>query len=140
MLIDKLSDANSYQRNIGVLLISKLAKWDKDNKIDKIIDLYLNCCNDEKPITSRQAIQSLIHIIPYKENLYDKIVTKLISIDPLNIKETMRKLIVLDTIDILTYINNCINDNRIMIYFNDILNSSVFDEKINKEIKNKIGN
>lgn len=136
LLEKKLVDQNSYQRSIGLMLISRLCKWDKDNKMDKTIDLYLSLCNDEKPITIRQCIQSIEYIIPYKSNLLTKIVDKLVNIDLKNIKETMRKVIVIDILNILSLIDKEINDKRIKAYFNDIVDNKLFDDKVKKEISN----
>ncbi len=37
----KLKSDNSYQRNIGLMLLADNVKWDQENKIDQIIDEYL---------------------------------------------------------------------------------------------------
>lgn len=43
------------------------AKWDKDNKIDEIIDKYLKHIQDVKPITTRQCIK-LLPMIAKRKN------------------------------------------------------------------------
>lgn len=48
---------NSYIRTRGLTLIAYNAKWDEDNKIDKIIDEYLKRIEDVEPITARQCIR-----------------------------------------------------------------------------------
>ncbi len=58
-LADMLDDDNSYIRTRGLALIAYNAKWDKDNKIDEIIDEYLKHIEDVKPITARQCIKLL---------------------------------------------------------------------------------
>ncbi len=73
LFIKKLNNKDSMQRSIGVTLIAANAKWD-DNIIDDNIELYLSITEDEKPITSRQCIQALLDMIPYKEQLWDKII------------------------------------------------------------------
>ena len=40
-LADMIDSDNSYIRTRGLTLIAYNAKWDKDNKIDEIIDKYL---------------------------------------------------------------------------------------------------
>lgn len=61
-----LNDSNSYIRTRGIRLIAANAKWDKDCKIDEIIDSYLNHIMDDKPITARQTIKALPAIAQYK--------------------------------------------------------------------------
>jgi len=62
-LEEKLSSDNSYQRSIGVMLLAENVRWDKQDRFSKAIGKYLRCCNDEKFITSRQAIQGLQTIV-----------------------------------------------------------------------------
>lgn len=100
----KLKNENSYQRSIGLILISYNARWDRDSRLDGIIDDYLKLINDDKPITVRQCIQSLCNIVPVKNNLHSKISNKLMSVDISGIKETMRKLILGDILNILILI------------------------------------
>ena len=51
---EMLDDVNSYIRTRGMILITANARWDKDFKIDEIIDKYLEHIMDDKPITARQ--------------------------------------------------------------------------------------
>lgn len=67
--VSMAQDRNSYIRSRGIKLISANAKWDKENKIDKIIEDYLKHIMDEKPITARQCIKALPYIAKYKPNL-----------------------------------------------------------------------
>lgn len=53
------SSGNSYVRTRGLALIAHNAKWDVDDKIDGIIDGYLEHITDEKPICARQCIKLL---------------------------------------------------------------------------------
>lgn len=73
---------NSYIRTRGLLLIAANAKWDRDNKVDEVIDEYLKHILDEKPITSRQCIQALPQIAQYKEELRESIVEALYGARP----------------------------------------------------------
>ena len=49
-LSDMLDSDNSYVRTRGLTLLAYNAKWDKDYKIDEIIDKYLKHITDIKPI------------------------------------------------------------------------------------------
>ena len=67
----KLQSPNSYQRNIGLGLISENVRWDNEDKFDKTFDRYILHCTDEKFITSRQAIQGLNNVT-HSMGKYDK--------------------------------------------------------------------
>lgn len=68
-LSDMLESEHSYIRTRGLILIAYNAKWDKDYKIDEMIDRYLKHITDEKPITARQCIKMLPLIAKYKPKL-----------------------------------------------------------------------
>ncbi|MBN1618839.1 SufBD protein [Candidatus Dojkabacteria bacterium] len=104
LFIDKLASDNSYQRSIGLMMIAANVKWDKENAFDTIVDKYLNHINDEKFITSRQCIQSLVKIIPYKKSLLKKIEEKLKQLDYSSFKESQKNLIKKDVDNILSKI------------------------------------
>lgn len=76
-LSDMLDSDNSYIRTRGLTLLAYNAKWDKDYKIDEIIDKYLNHITDVKPITARQCIKLLPIIANYKPELRNDIISAL---------------------------------------------------------------
>lgn len=98
---EKLKSENSYQRSIGLMLIAENAKWDTGNRMENTIDEYLMSLNDPKPITVRQCIQSLGKIASAKPGLNDKIASRLVSCDIMAVKETMRKSILIDILNVL---------------------------------------
>ena len=79
--MDRLSDMidsdNSYVRTRGLTLLAYNAKWDKDYKIDEIIDKYLKHITDVKPITARQCIKLLPIVAKYKPELKNDILSAL---------------------------------------------------------------
>ncbi len=79
--IDKLSDMldsdNSYIRTRGLTLLAYNAKWDKEYKVDEIIDEYLKHITDVKPITARQCIKLLPIIAKHKPELKNDILSAL---------------------------------------------------------------
>lgn len=81
--MDKLSDMldsdNSYIRTSGLTLIAYTYKWDKDYKMDKIIDKDLKHITDIRPITVRQCINLLSIIAKNKPELRSKFFPHLIS-------------------------------------------------------------
>jgi len=132
---DKLKSDNSYQRSIGLMLIAENAKWDAENRIEDIIDEYLELLNDEKPITIRQCIQSLGKIVPYKPGLNKKIAGRLILFNLMAIKETMRKSILLDILNVLIIIRKKHKTDEIESFILDALLGEILDKKSKKQIE-----
>lgn len=78
---DMLDNDNSYIRTRGLTLIACNSKWDKDYKLDEIIDKYLKHITDVKPITARQCIKLLPVIAENKPELKDDIISALKKAD-----------------------------------------------------------
>ena len=76
-LSDMLDSDNSYIRTRGLTLLAYNAKWDKDYKIDEIIDKYLKHITDVKPITARQCIKLLPIVAKHKPDLKNDILSAL---------------------------------------------------------------
>ena len=76
-LSDMLDSDNSYVRTRGLTLLAYNAKWDKDYKIDEIIDKYLKHITDVKPITARQCIKLLPIVAKHKPELKNDILSAL---------------------------------------------------------------
>ena len=103
--IDRLSDMldsdNSYIRTRGLTLLAYNAKWDKEYKVDEIIDEYLKHITDVKPITARQCIKLLPIIAKHKPELKNDILSALnkanisiydYSMQPLDYKDIQKAL------------------------------------------------
>lgn len=101
-----LDNQKSYIRVRGFRLISKNAKWDNDNKINKNIDKLLSELEDEKPTAVRQCLNAIKDIVKYKKELNLKIKEKLLSINYLRYKDSMQGLIFKDIEEVLKLINN----------------------------------
>ncbi len=99
--LQKLEDENSYQRSIGAMMIAANAKWADGEAMKETIERYLSLLNDEKPITVRQCIQGLQKIVPHHRQLQERIVQRLVSMDLLSIRETMRRSILTDILQVL---------------------------------------
>lgn len=134
----KLSSANSYQRSIGLMLISENVKWDQENKIEDTIDDYLSLVHDEKPITIRQCVQGLENIILSKPKLSQRISLELVSLQLATIKETMRKSILLDILNILLLIQNVQATDEIKDYVSNALHGSILDSKSKQQIQARL--
>ena len=95
-LADMIDNDNSYIRTRGLTLIAYNAKWDKDNKIDEIIDEYLKHIEDVKPITARQCIKLLPMIAKNKPELKCDIVSALRKADVSIYADSMQSLVYKD--------------------------------------------
>ena len=131
----KLSNSNSYQRSIGIMLIAENNRWDDQNKFRDIINIYLSHCEDEKFITARQTIQSINKWIMYKKGLLSLVVRKLISIDISKYKDSQRKLILVDIIRVLSEIQKIQPTNDIMEYIDNAIKCEYLNNKDIKEIQ-----
>lgn len=92
-LSDLLGHKNSYVRTRALTLLAANAKWDTDNRFDRVIDRYLLHITDEKPITARQCIQALPSIVRYQPHLYEKVAHALCSADCARYADSMRPLV-----------------------------------------------
>lgn len=134
-LRNKLKSDNSYQRSIGLMLIAENAKWDTENRTEDTIDEYLSLLNDEKPITIRQCIQSLGKIVSAKPGLNDKIASRLITFDLMAVKETMRKSILLDILNVLLTIRQNHKTDEIESFIFNTFSGEILDKKSKKQIE-----
>ena len=132
---NKLKSDNSYQRSIGLVLIADNAKWDSENRMEDTIDEYLTFLNDEKPITIRQCIQALGKIAWAKPGLSDKIASRLISFDLMAVKETMRKSILLDILNVLLIIRKGHKTDEIENFILNALSGEILDKKSKKQVE-----
>lgn len=131
----KLKSDNSYQRSIGVMLMAENAEWDLDNRMDDSLDEYLEVLHDEKPVTIRQCIQSLGKIVPYKPDLNKKIAAALMAVNLDKIKETMRKSILLDILNVLAMIRRDQTTAEIEAFIQNALSGELLDKKAKKQIE-----
>ncbi|MEY8428178.1 SufBD protein [Lachnospiraceae bacterium 46-15] len=105
-LADMIDSDNSYIRTRGLTLIAYNAKWDKDNKIDEIIDEYLKHIEDVKSITARQCVKLLPMIAKNKLELKYDIVSALQKADMSIYADSMQSLVYKDIQNSLAEIEN----------------------------------
>ena len=105
-LSDMLDSENYYIRTRGLTLLAYNAKWDKDNKIDEIIDKYLKHITDIKPITARQCIKLLPIIAEYKPELKNDILSALHKANISIYGDSMQSLVHKDIQKVLNEIQN----------------------------------
>jgi len=97
----KLESTNSYQRSLGAMLMAENVRWDKNGKFKKAFSKYMLCCNDEKFITARQAIQSLETIVRATERYDNGIKQGLADLVLQRYKENQQRLLTKDRAHIL---------------------------------------
>ena len=102
----KLTNDNSYQRSLGVMLIAENIRWDKDDKFAKVIGKFFACCNDEKFITTRQTIQALATITQTTSKYDQEIKDNLTKMTFSGYKENQRQLLNKDKAATLKVLNN----------------------------------
>ena len=95
-LSDMLDSDNSYIRTRGLTLLAYNAKWDKDYKIDEIIDKYLKHITDVKPITARQCIKLLPIVAKHKPELKNDILSALNKASISIYDDSMQPLVYMD--------------------------------------------
>jgi len=134
-LVAKLGSENSYQRSLGLMLLADNVRWDQPGKFEALVATYLSFCDDEKPVTVRQCIQSLVKVVPHKPACLGAIVDKLLSIDVMQRKETQRKLVLLDILSVLTAIQKVQPDERISRYIHNALTGGILDDKAKRQVE-----
>ena len=97
----KLESSNSYQRSLGVMLISENVIWDKHGRFTDTINKYLHCCNDEKFITARQTIQGLEAVLKATDKFDNLIRQNLSDLRFSQYKENQQRLLDKDRDNIL---------------------------------------
>jgi len=91
--IEMLKSEKYVIRVRGFRLLCKQAKWDREDKINEVIEDILTAVDDEKPTAVRQALQYLEYLVPYKKELNGRIKETALSIDCSKFKDTMKPLI-----------------------------------------------
>ncbi|MEL7654894.1 MAG: hypothetical protein AAGU75_03185 [Bacillota bacterium] len=131
----KLNSDNSYQRSIGIMLIAENMKWDEEDRFAGIAESYLSHCRDEKFITSRQTIQSIQKWIGMKPQYADPVKRTLLGIDINSLKDTQRKLILLDIIGVLAEIQKTKHNDDITDYLFKAMTGGILDKKSIKQVE-----
>ena len=136
--VKKLPDANSFQRSIGLMMIAANARWDHKDRMEKTLDEYLVCLNDEKPITVRQGIQGLMQIVPFHPKLHAKIADRLMRVDLKEIRETMRKSVLTDILNVLILIRQNGTSDSIEQYIGQALTGGILDRKTVQQFQHQL--
>lgn len=84
---------NSYLRTRGLLLLCANAKWDSAGKINAALERILGHITDEKPIVSRQFIQSLPELLQGKPEVREQVREALLKADLSRYADSMQPLV-----------------------------------------------
>ena len=132
---EKLGSENSYQRSLGVMLIAENVRWDTLGKMREVLPAYLKILYDEKPITVRQCVGSLGAIVRAAPVYGKDIAAALLEYDIMSVRETMRKLILLDIVTVLAEIRKVYTDPKIDAYLLSALSGEILDSKAKKALQ-----
>ena len=112
-----LNHPKSLVRNRVLYILAANAQWDDENRFDAILEDYLAHITDEKPITARQCIKTLVQVGMAKPQYIPRILSCFHDADLSKYKDSMRPLIEKDmeeTERLLTEANpnlsNCLNE------------------------------
>lgn len=128
-----IHDSNSYQRSLGLMLISENVRWDKEDKFGAICSEYLKHCDDEKFITARQCIQGLGVICEHSTKYNGEILDALLKIDLTRRKDTQKDLLLTDIIEVLGKLTREQKDERVDLYLGTEYERG--SEKVKKTIR-----
>ena len=131
----KMDDANSYQRSIGCLLIAENVRWDHENRFGGILKAYLAHCHDERFITSRQTIQSIRRWLPLHPEHFQAVIDTLLSIDVEAFKDTQRKLILMDILEVFLEIQAIRPSRPVSDYLVRAMTGGLADRKTIRRIE-----
>ena len=135
VFVSMLSSENSYQRTIGATLIAANIRWDEKKKFARIFQTYMSLCNDEKFAASRLTIQTIPVWAKYAPELLDKVVDELVHINVRSLKESQRKLILLDIINALIAIRELKPSEKITKYLIEAMTGGLLDKKSVKKLE-----
>ncbi len=88
-----LNHPKSLVRNRVLYILAANAQWDNGNRFDAILEDYLAHITDEKPITARQCIKTLVQVGMAKPQYIPRILSCFHDADLSKYKDSMRPLI-----------------------------------------------
>ena len=88
-----LNHPKSLVRNRVLYILAANAQWDDENRFDAILEDYLAHITDEKPITARQCIKTLVQVGMAKPQYIPRILSCFHDADLSKYKDSMHPLI-----------------------------------------------
>lgn len=134
----KLGSENSYQRSLGAMLLAANARHDTLGKLRATLPRLVLLLSDEKPITVRQCAQALPELIQSQPQYAGQVSDAILAVDLLSYKDTMRKLILIDFIEVLLTTRAIHPSEAVEQYLFSALSGSILDEKSKKQIRARI--
>jgi len=135
----KLADGNSYQRSIGILMIAANARWAAAEAVEEALPDCLKLTRDEKPITARQAVQALGRIAGDAPSAAPRIAAALMALDLEAVRETMRKLLLMDACRALLPLSGDPElRDAVHAYLMAALSGDLLDRASKKELRNAL--
>jgi hypothetical protein len=106
VLEEKLDSNNSYQRSIGVMLLSENVRWETDDRFGRLLCKFWTCCCDEKFITARQTIQALTNIMKSTDKYNNAIKQGLLKLNFNKYKNNQQSLLERDVAAALKHLKS----------------------------------
>lgn len=138
VFVSKLSNENSYQKSIGATLIGANIRWDEKKKFARIFQSFMSLCNDENFGLSRLTIQTIPVWAKYVPELLDRTVAELVHINVRGLKESERKLILMDIINALIAIREIKPSEQITHYLIEAMTGGLLDKKSVKKLEPQV--
>ena len=118
-----LQSKSSYQRSIGMLLMGENARWDSAGKLEQDYRQLLSLCEDEKFITSRQAIQNIPAWVEYLPDRRDEVAAFLMNLDLSVYKDSQVNLIRMDILQTLGSLDQLNPSEEIQHFIQKVLSA-----------------
>jgi hypothetical protein len=131
----KLGSENSYQRDIGAILIGHNVRWDDRKLFPAVFQKVMRLCMDEKPSTARLTLQTIPGWAKYVPELMDETAAILTGIDIMSFRETMRKTILTDIVNALLAIREVKPTDEITAYLMRALTGGILDKKTARQFE-----
>ncbi|MEL7608065.1 MAG: hypothetical protein AAGU74_01005 [Bacillota bacterium] len=131
----RLDDENSYQRSVGIMLIAENVKWDKEGRFRQVFGSYMRHCSDERFITSRQTIQGVARWAKHAPELLEEAIAILINIDVNTLKDTQKKLILIDILSALAAMRKVHPSGEIEEYVRRAVTGGILDKKAVRQLE-----
>jgi hypothetical protein len=141
----KLLGSNiSYHRNIGMEVLSSLARVDSNNYIEKILNKYFGQIEHKSLVTKRYCVKGLGRIAVAKDKLRTRILKFLLSVNGLNSNTKNARqaaLLTSDIIEVLTELYTYVKDKKQLREFvqSELKSISPRTRKTAREFLNKYG-
>jgi hypothetical protein len=113
-----LFHSNSYHRDFALIILANIAKADKENRFNEIIDDYMGLLNDTKYSTASYCVKNCAIIASIKQELLEKIINRLLNLENDNpFPEKQKALMMSDIIEGLELVINIYPNRDLLLSF-----------------------